>query len=1236
MKIKILDLAVACVLAGIAPATAAQQSVMSTSPSTDGSTGAVDCNSSGCSAGDGVLFELRTRGERQPLTVSTTEVSDSAELQPDRRVTVEAQDTGKAAPGKAVAIGKWSVQLPNGGLLWAIEDPALAEPVLNLQAPSQVSFKDGRIVEPVRFYAYTNYESFIERMEVSVYDGNDTDLVAPLAKFDAPAGNGDDVEWDGTLADTGSKLRVGDELLYVLRVYDAKGNVDETAPGRLQLIRPEDRERSLERQRIDAASQHRGLSADDLESRKLIDQTYGESTLRRQTIPLRGSRVRLYGQMLPEDARLTVNGETVPIDMERKFASEYLLPTGSHEFDIQVQTGGQNIERKLTMDVSGRYSFLVALADVTASENASSGSIEALSADDRYDQFLVDGRLAFYLKGKVKGKYLITAQADTAEHEIDDLFTGFLDADPQDIFRRLDPDLYYPVYGDDSVAYRDVDTQGQLYVRVDWDKSQALWGNFQTSIATSEYNQYNRSLYGAGLNYNSRAANFLGESKTHLKLFASEAQTAVGHSEFLGTGGSLYYLRHTDLLPGSDIVNLEIRDATTGRVESTVQLVRGVDYEIDEMQGRIILTRPLSQVTRENLPTITRDAPLDGYDNVLLVDYEYVPVGFDDDQIAAGFRGKQWFGDHVAFGATYIDENRSGDDYSLKSADLTLQAGRGTYVKLEHVTTESTAAPIFYSDNGGLSFLRRNPDSDLVRKGDADSVEARINFMELGWTQRDWTAGAWWRDIDAGYSISRYDSGLPVLEYGAEFAGDLNDQWRLSGRYSQAERGDDAIEQAQLLANWRPGEYSEWTAELRRVTEERDGVAATGTLAAVRYDQRIGSSFDLYGIAQVTVDDDDGAYEENDSYSLGGKYLFTNLSTVGAEASTGDRGDAFQLNGEYRLSPDHTFYGAYTHSTDRTTYDPLFVNRDPGGLTLGQRWRMSNRTNLYNESQWLRSGEGAKEENGIAHTFGMDFYPGSNVNLGFTLQDGKLDANSGTVDRQAVSINGGWSSADTSWDSKLEYRRDRGAEQRDQWVSTNRLMHKLNESWRIAARLNYADTQDLLDEAASAKFIEGNVGFAWRPWDSNKIGLLGKYTYLYDRGSAGQEDDSNYDQRSHVFAIEGTYRPNAQWEFAGKLAHRIGEARLGRGQGEWLDSSTDFAAVQGRFYLSDSWSALAEHRWLRVEDGGTRKGWLVGVDRDISDNFRVGVGYNLTDFSDDLTELEYDYKGWFLNIVGYY
>jgi hypothetical protein len=1197
----------------------------------------VNCGPEGCTSRNGLLFQLRTRGEQQPVTHGTSDASSDTALQPDRRVAVTNEGPA-AAPGKAIAVGKWSVQLPDGGLVWAIEDPALTQPILNLQAPALVAFDSGRITEPVRFYAYSNYAAFIERMEVAVYAGSDTDLVTPLATFEVPRGNGGELAWDGELADAGVKLRAGDDLQYVLRAFDASGRVDETQPGRLQLVRPEDRERSLEQQRLEASSQTRSLSSDELEAHKLMDQIYGRNSLRQQNIPIQGSRVRLFGQQIPERAQLRVNGETVPVDMERKFASEYLLPVGSHSFDIEVVTSGQATKRTLQMDVSGRYMFMVALADLTASENAISGSIEPLANDDRYDDFLVEGRLAFYLKGKVKGKYLITAQADTAEREIGDLFKGFTDADPQDIFRRLDPDLYYPVYGDDSVAYRDVDTQGRMYLRVDWDKSQALWGNFQTGIAASEYSQYQRSLYGAGLNYNSRATTVLGESKTSLKAFASEAQTAVGHSEFLGTGGSLYYLRHTDVLPGSEIVNLEIRDPTTGRVESTVQLVRDVDYELDELQGRLILTRPLSQVTRENLPTITRDAPLDGYENVLLIDYEYVPTGFDSDQLAAGFRGKQWLGEHVAIGATYVDENRSGDDYSLAGVDLTLQAGRGTYLKLEHVRTEATAAPVFYSDNGGLSFLRRNPDTVMQREGDASSVEARANFRELGWSQRDWTAAAWWRDVDAGYSVARSDIGLPVREYGAQFVGDLSDDLRLSGRYSDAERGDDAVEQAQLLLAWRPGELSQLSAELRRVTEQRAGVAGTGTLAAVRYDQRIGSAFDVYGVAQATLDDDDGAYADNDSLSIGGKYLFGNLSSVGAEVTSGDRGDAAQLNAEYRVTADHTFYGAYTYSTDRTVYDPLFSSGNPGGLTLGQRWRISNQVSLYNESQWLRSGAGTASESGIAHTYGMDFYPGSNWTLGFTLQDGELEGISGVTDRRAVSVNGGWSSADTSWNSKLEYRRDEGAEDRRQWVSTNRVLHKINESWRVAARLNYADTDDAINPAAGAKFIEGNIGFAWRPWNSTRYALLGKYTYLHDLASAAQESElaSQYDQRSHVLSLEGTYQLTAQWELAAKLARRTGEIRLGRGEGAWFDSSTDFAAVQGRYRLSENWNALAEHRWLHVEDGGTRRGWLVGIDRDLNDHFRIGAGYNFTDFSDDLTQLDYEYKGWFLNFVGSY
>jgi hypothetical protein len=67
------------------------------------------------------------------------------------------------------------------------------------------------------------------------------------------------------------------------------------------------------------------------------------------------------------------------------------------------------------------------------------------------------------------------------------------------------------------------------------------------------------------------------------------------------------------------------------------------------------------------------------------------------------------------------------------------------------------------------------------------------------------------------------------------------------------------------------------------------------------------------------------------------------------------------------------------------------------------------------------------------------------------------------------------------------------------------------------------------------------------------------------------------------------------------------------------------------------WDALAEYRWLNVDEGdSTRQGWLLGVDRHLGERFRVGVGYNFTDFSDDLTRVDFDHAGWFLNVSGNY
>ena len=1232
MKMKLLDYTLLMLLAGMAHAAAAQDGT-STPDATavSGAAGGVECNGTQCAATDGrILMRVRTRGERQQVTPQGAADTSQA-LQADRRVTVETEQ-----PGKAVAIGKWSVQLPNGGVIWATEDPNLGVPAFSVSAPSLLPFDGARITKPTTFYARTNYSAFIERAEVLVFRASDTDLVSPLASVPLPVAAVSDVQWDGALPD-GLQVRAGDELLYLVRAHAADGTFDETYPRRMQLVKPEEAERGLQLLRNSTERRYgTAMDAAEAERTSQLDTVFGENSLRQQNIPIYGSRIRIQGRNIADGYSVRINGEQYPVDLERKLVAEYLVPVGRHQFALDL-TGRdeRTLHHVLDIDVSGRYSFAVAIADLTLSGNSVSGSIEPLAGDDRYDDsFLVEGRLAFYLKGKIKGKYLVTAQADTREREVNELFRGFWDADPQDIFRRLDPDTYYPVYGDDSTTYRDVDTMGRLYVRVDWDKSQAVWGNFNTGITGTEYGQYSRALYGAALNWRSRRANAWGDPGSELRAFGSQAQTAPGHSEFLGTGGSLYYLRHTDILPGSDRVVLEVRDNTTGRIENRVELLRGADYEIDEFQGRILLTRPLAQVTRENVPSLTTDTPLDGFAQILLVDYEYIPDGFDPGELTAGFRGKHWFGDHFAVGATWIEENRAGENYSLQGADLTLQAGRGTYLKVEHSKTEATSAPVFFSDNGGLSFTEIN--SGLgARAGEATAVEARANFKELGWTRLDWSAGAWWRQTDAGFSVARFDIGADIEEYGVEVLGQFSPSFNIYGRYSRAERDDEALMQAQVTGEWRINESSTLSGELRRVEEMRIGSDVAGMLAAIEYKHRFGTALDLWAAAQLTVDDDHGAYADNDALRVGGKYLFGDLSSVGAELSTGDRGDAARVDAEYRLTPDHSFYGAYTYSTDRSDYDPLFNDRLNAGWTLGQRWRLSNQVNLFNESQYLK----APNETGLAHTFGMDFYPGEGWNLGFTLQDAELERHSdgGVIDRRAVSVSGGRTSEATQWQSKLEWREDRGAEQREQWVTTNRLLHKISESLRIAARLSYSKTEDELDANAGARFVEGNVGFAFRPWDSTRYALLGKYTYLYDVSTLAQtESIAFFDQRSQILSLEGVWNPDGRWEFAGKLMRREGEVRMGRMTGVWADSAATFAAAQVRWEFADQWHSLAEYRWLGVKDGGDRQGFLVGVDRDIGRNFRVGVGFNFTEFSDDLTDFDYDHKGWFLNLVGTY
>jgi hypothetical protein len=53
-----------------------------------------------------------------------------------------------------------------------------------------------------------------------------------------------------------------------------------------------------------------------------------------------------------------------------------------------------------------------------------------------------------------------------------------------------------------------------------------------------------------------------------------------------------------------------------------------------------------------------------------------------------------------------------------------------------------------------------------------------------------------------------------------------------------------------------------------------------------------------------------------------------------------------------------------------------------------------------------------------------------------------------------------------------------------------------------------------------------------------------------------------------------------------------------------------------------------------IEDDTTETGALFGIYRHIGNNAKVGIGYEWGRVSDDLTDLDYEGQGVFLNIIG--
>ncbi|MGI9272111.1 MAG: OmpA family protein, partial [Woeseiaceae bacterium] len=311
---------------------------------------------------------------------------------------------------------------------------------------------DGRVLgSSVYFRMYTNYSSFIERAEIRVFEPGQSLEAEPLDVIDI------DIEGVANWAPPTGKFKAPvDELAYVLRAYGEDGNFDETRPQPLWIVYDELKSLDSTPDPSDTGPLPRLFSA------------YGENSLGLHNIGLSSGTVSVRGTGIATDQEVWVAGRPIPVDSTGSFVTEEILPEGAHTVEVAVvdkEGSGELYLRDL--EFKEKDWFYVGMADVTLASNSASGPIDLLQGENStydYDSN-VDGRLAFFVNGKFGDHWKLTASADTHEGALEDIFSNFMDKSPDSLFRRIDPDYYYPTFGDDSVVEEMAPSMGKFFVR---------------------------------------------------------------------------------------------------------------------------------------------------------------------------------------------------------------------------------------------------------------------------------------------------------------------------------------------------------------------------------------------------------------------------------------------------------------------------------------------------------------------------------------------------------------------------------------------------------------------------------------------------------------------------------------------------------------------------------------------------------------------------------------------------
>ncbi|AIY42888.1 Outer membrane protein A precursor [Collimonas arenae] len=844
-----------------------------------------------------------------------------------------------------------------------------------------------------------------------------------------------------------------------------------------------------------------------------------------------------------------------------------------------------------TLDFSNRGQLTLGQMPAGAAfETELSGMVSSDTSDTR-----AAGRAAFYFKGAVKGDFLLTAAYDSAK-------TG-----DTPLFRDIQPDQFYPVYGDSSARGFDAQSTQKLYVRIDKNHSYLLYGDFTTASSgeVRQLSQSNRTLTGLKDVYET--------DKVRATSYASRTSQTQQIQEFpaQGISGPYYLSAGTgDLLTNSAIVEILVRDRNQpNTVLQITQVTQFVDYTIEPLTKRLLFTRPISAVDSNLNPQSIR------------VTYEIDSGG--PKFTVAGTDVQVKVGDKLQVGVVASTDENPDNRRKLGALTAIARVGSNTTVAGELVKT----------------------DTDLNGEGKAGRIELRHQDGDLGVVAQYARTTATFDNPGSTFSAGQTEA-VARAEY------KIDDTTHLRGEaiYSKnaATPGDiagTAVSIQKKLSNTlvgeaglRYGQNSSPTASMfdynqvsstngalgsantaSPVTTLGAAAAGTGTnesLTTVR--GRLSSQVPGLPQAQVFVEgEQDLAHGDRHMLAVGGNYAIT---------------DKTRLYGRYEVLSN--LDGPYTASSTDSHNVAVFgveSNYMEGGR-------------VYNEYRLADSldGRAGQAAVGVRNTFKVSEHVRATAGIERTTSSGASSPGIVGLGNATAIVSG------------LEYQGERvkasGVLEARQGDDANTLLssagfgYKINDDWSFLARSIISNSKGQGTNNGNNSFMSRQqIGAAYRPVNQDVWNALMRYEHKVQRtdgtgATTGAITDISFGtgtplpgvDTADIISASININPQRGTYITGRYAGKVSSTDDGT-----LKSTYWAHLLQGRYTrdLNKDWDVGLQAGLMFGQGGSLQKTAGIEVGYLLAKDLWLSVGYNVVGLSDrDLTAGEYTSKGAYIRL----